>query len=436
MKKKSLYNFFKLEGLFFNLQLLIFAANMKHPATINIEDYNYDLPQERIAKFPLDKRDQSKLLIYENGKIYKNVFKNIDKNLPPNSLLVFNETKVIQARLHFFKENGAKIEIFCLEAVSPTAEVQLAFQQNSPVIWKCFVGNSKKWKEGSLKKRIEIKGDEIDLFATRKAIEGEAYLIEFSWLPSKYKFSQILESAGLVPLPPYMNREAAKEDKNRYQTIYACQEGSVAAPTAGLHFTKNIFTKLKKKNIQIDELTLHVGAGTFKPVSTSNIGEHEMHTEKILLQKSCIENLIRYTNKNIIAVGTTTVRTLESLYWFACKLVIEENPIFNIKQWDPYLDKYQLDKTSEELLSIVLNYMENKGIEVLQGKTQLMIVPSYQFKLINILITNFHQPKSTLLLLVSAFIGDDWKKAYQFAFENDFRFLSYGDSCLFKRVTM
>jgi S-adenosylmethionine:tRNA ribosyltransferase-isomerase len=409
---------------------------MKHPATINIEDYNYDLPQERIAKFPLDKRDHSKLLVYENGEICEDVFKNIDKKLPADSLLVFNETKVIQARLQFFKESGAKIEIFCLEAISPTAEVQLAFQQKSPVVWKCFIGNSKKWKEGSLKKRIKIEGNEIEFFATRKGMDGEAHLIEFSWAPSEYQFSQILESAGLVPLPPYMNREAIEEDKDRYQTIYARHDGSVAAPTAGLHFTRDVFNKLKKRNINIDEVTLHVGAGTFKPVSASTIGEHEMHVEKILIQKSCIENLIRYADKNIIAVGTTTVRTLESLYWFACKLVVDENPHFSIKQWDPYLDKYQLAKTPDELLTIVLNYMEDQKIEVLQGETQLMIAPSYQFKLIDVLITNFHQPKSTLLLLVSAFIGDDWKKAYQFALENDFRFLSYGDSCLFKRVTM
>lgn len=404
---------------------------MKHPGYINIEDYNYDLPSNRIAKFPLSQRDESKLLIYKNGDLNQAVFKDIDQLLPSNSLLFFNDTKVIQARLHFFKESGAKIEIFCLEPMQPTSEIQLAFEQKSPVVWKCFIGNAKKWKEGSLKKIIKFENDEIEFFAKRIGMEGEAHLVEFSWVPISYNFSQLLESAGLVPLPPYLNREAEKEDKDRYQTIYAQHNGSVAAPTAGLHFTDDVFRKLDKKNIKTDEVILHVGAGTFKPVSADKINDHEMHTEKIIIRKSSIENLIRKRNKKIIAVGTTTVRTLESVYWFGVKLMVDKSPVFNIQQWDPYQEKYQLNKSVIEILEAVLDFMNKNELEELKGATQLMIAPGYSFNIVDILITNFHQPKSTLLLLVSAFMGSDWKQAYQYASDHDFRFLSYGDSCLF-----
>lgn len=404
---------------------------MKHPGYINIEDYNYDLPTDRIAKFPLALRDESKLLIYKKGNLSQAVFKDIDHLLPSNSLLFFNDTKVIQARLQFFKESGAKIEIFCLEPMQPTAEIQLAFQQKSPVIWKCFIGNAKKWKEGSLKKIIKFENDEIEFFAKRIGMEGEAHLVEFSWVPIAYNFSQLLESAGLVPLPPYLNREAEKEDKDRYQTIYAQYDGSVAAPTAGLHFTDDVFRKLDHKNIKTDEVILHVGAGTFKPVSADKISDHEMHTEKIIIRKSSIENLIRKRNKKIIAVGTTTVRTLESVYWFGVKLIVDKSPEFTIQQWDPYQEKYQLNKSVIEILEAVLDFMNKNELEELKGATQLMIAPGYTFNIVDILITNFHQPKSTLLLLVSAFMGNDWKQAYQYASDHDFRFLSYGDSCLF-----
>lgn len=403
---------------------------MMHPKYINIEDYNYDLPSDRIAKFPLGQRDESKLLVYKKGHLSQDVFKNIDQLLPSNSLLLFNDTKVIQARLRFFKESGAKIEIFCLEPVRPTSEIQLAFEQNSPVVWKCFIGNAKKWKEGSLKKMILIEDEEIEFFAKKVGMEGEAHLIEFSWDPIHFNFSQLLESAGLVPLPPYLNREAENEDKDRYQTIYAQHDGSVAAPTAGLHFTDEVFQKLVQKNIKTDEVILHVGAGTFKPVSADHIGDHEMHTEKIIVRKSTIENLLKKDNK-VIVVGTTTVRTLESLYWFGVKLMVDESPVFSINQWDPYQEKYQLNNSMNEILETILAFMSKNELNELHGETQLMIAPGYQFKMVDILITNFHQPKSTLLLLVSAFIGEDWEKAYQYAYNNDFRFLSYGDSCLF-----
>ncbi len=401
--------------------------------SIRIDDYDYSLPSGRIAKFPLFERDQSKLLIYKDGSLSQDTFKHLDQFLPPNSLLFFNETKVIQARLQFFKESGAKIEIFCLEPYQPVNEIQTAFQQTSPVVWKCFIGNSKKWKQGSIKKQIKINQEQIELRATRAGKLGEAHLVEFSWTPSNHNLSQLLESAGLVPLPPYLNREAEEEDKDRYQTIYAQHDGSVAAPTAGLHFTEGVFKKLTSKGINPEKVTLHVGAGTFKPVSSEKISGHEMHTEKIIVSKSTLQKLIEKEHKKTIVVGTTTVRTLESLYWFGVKLMVDRSTNFSINQWDPYQAKYQIEQTPKQVLENIRQFMNKHELEVLQGETQLMIAPEYDFKIADILITNFHQPKSTLLLLVSAFMGDDWKTAYQYALDNDFRFLSYGDSCLFFR---
>ncbi len=404
---------------------------MTSPASILIDNYDYPLPADRIAKFPLPKRDHSKLLIYKNGELVQDIFENIDEFLPSNSLLLFNETKVIQARLQFYKKSGAKIEIFCLEPYSPVTEIQLAFQQKSSVVWKCFIGNSKKWKEDLLEKQIQIDEKQVKFYAQRVGKEGEAHLVEFSWDPKDLTFSQILESAGLVPLPPYLNREAEKEDKDRYQTIYAQHDGSVAAPTAGLHFTDEVFNRLAQKNIGVDKVTLHVGAGTFKPVSSASIGEHEMHTEKIVIKKSTIEGLKNNKDQKIIMVGTTTIRSLESLYWFGVKLMVDQSKDFRIQQWDPYQEKYQIENPLHEVLEGILEFMKSENLDVLHGETQLMIAPGYQFKIADILITNFHQPKSTLLLLVSAFIGEDWKKSYTYALKENFRFLSYGDSCLF-----
>lgn len=403
----------------------------ENPAEICIDNYDYGLTEDRIAKYPLSKRDDSKLLIYRDAQVSQSMFNKIEDHLPQNSLLLFNETKVIQARLQFFKESGAKIEIFCLEAVKPVSEIQLAFQQNSGVIWKCFIGNAKKWKSTKLKKLISTSTGEIEFCAERVGMMGEAYLVEFTWNPSDLPFSELLERSGLVPLPPYLNREAEKSDKERYQTIYAQHDGSVAAPTAGLHFTAEVFEKLEEKNIQKDKVVLHVGAGTFKPVSTKHIGDHEMHREKMIIQKNTVENLLNDSNEHIIVVGTTTVRTLESLYWFGVKLIQDGDKEFSINQWDPYQEKYQIKKTVKEVLEFILNYMKDEKLEELQGETQLMIAPGYEFKIADILITNFHQPKSTLLLLVSAFIGESWKSAYKYALDQDFRFLSYGDSCLF-----
>lgn len=406
---------------------------MKNFQKINIEDFNYDLKPHQIAKYPLPHRDQSKLLVYNNGNVSQNFFFNIDQFLPENSLLFFNETKVIQARLEFFNEIGTKIEIFCLEPFQPTSEIESAFHCKSPVIWKCFVKNSKKWKEKVLVKKFEVDNQIIELLAKKISEEKEIYLVEFCWSQSNMLFSQIMNAVGLVPLPPYLKRQADHNDKIRYQTVYARYDGSVAAPTAGLHFTKEILQKLALKNIEIENLTLHVGAGTFKPISSKKITEHVMHAEKIIIKKSTVEKLINKKSKKIIVVGTTGIRTLESLYWFGVKLLVDEITNFDIQQWDPYQYKYKYRNNipSSEIFGKVLDFMNKNQLDELKGQTKLFILPGYDFKVANMLITNFHQPKSTLLLLIAAFIGNDWKKIYQFALENEFRFLSYGDSCLY-----
>ena len=403
--------------------------------SISIENYFYDLPQERVAKFPLEKRDRSQLLIYKNKNIEKEIFNNIDKYISNNSLLIFNETKVIQARIIFRKESGAKIEVFCLEPVEPSSEIQIAFQQKSASVWKCFVGNSKRWKSGKLTKKILYNGNDYILTAERKNRKDNVSLVEFCCKPQLLSFAQILESSGLVPLPPYLNREAEESDKIRYQTVYAKNNGSVAAPTAGFHFTDSVFQKLEKKNISFENLTLHVGAGTFKPVVSKTIIEHEMHTEKVLIKRETIESLLSDPKRKIIPVGTTTVRTLESLYWFGANLIVskDENINFSVSQWDPYSEELNSEISTGSALEAVQNYMRVNSLDILYGETKLMIAPGYDFKIADGIITNFHQPKSTLLLLIAAFIGDDWKKVYDFAMKNDFRFLSYGDSCLFFR---
>ncbi len=402
---------------------------------INIEEFNYDLPKERIAQFPLEKRDGSKLVIYKDGLISESTFKNIPELLPENSLMIYNETKVVQARLLFKKETGAKIEIFCLEPIEPTREIQQAFEQHSGVIWKCLVGNSKKWKNGKLNKHFSNKGKEALLTAERIEQHQSYSLIRFYWKPEGLTFSDILIQSGIIPLPPYMDRKTIDSDKYRYQTVYANSEGSVAAPTAGLHFTDEVFENLKNRNISLEEVTLHVGAGTFKPVSTSDVREHEMHKEQIVIRKSLIQSLLSSLDKNIIVVGTTTTRTIESLYWFGVKLLVNktENESIEINQWDPYKPEYNIGINVEKSLEAILSFMDKKGLEVISGKTQLIIIPGYKYKIPTVLITNFHMPQSTLLLLVSAFIGDNWKEVYDYALNHDFRFLSYGDSCLFFR---
>jgi S-adenosylmethionine:tRNA ribosyltransferase-isomerase len=399
-----------------------------HPAEIKIEDYNYELPEERIAKYPLPQRDDSKLLYLNNNTPEARKFKELPDLLPLDSLLVFNETKVIQARLLFRKQSGAAIEIFCLEPVEPSNDFQLAFQQSSPVVWKCLVGNARRWKNETLELKIEDGEDAIILKAEKKSKEGNAFLISFSWAPEHIPFSGIIEQTGQVPLPPYLNRKAEESDKERYQTIYARQDGSVAAPTAGLHFTDRIFEKLHAKGIETEQVTLHVGAGTFKPVSSETIAEHEMHTEHIVVPVDALKHMHRKFDDHIIAVGTTSLRTIESLYWMAVKLHSGDES-FKINQWDPYDLKQKI--SGKEALEILITYAAGKGIKEIKGQTQMIIAPGYHLKMARGLLTNFHQPKSTLLLLVAAIIGDKWKTAYDFALQNNFRFLSYGDSCLF-----
>jgi len=411
--------------------LFLQAAKMKtlNPENIKIVDYDYPLPDGRIAKYPLNKRDDSKLLFLNGEQPEDRTFKEIPDLLQSNSLLVFNETKVIQARLLFQKATGATIEIFCLEPVAPTNDFQLAFQQSSPVIWKCLVGNAKRWKNEILEIRISNDKNEIVLKAEKKEKIGEATLISFSWDPHDLIFSKIIELSGLVPIPPYLNRKAEESDKDRYQTIYAKNDGSVAAPTAGLHFTKQVLNDLLRKGIETEKVTLHVGAGTFKPVSSETISDHEMHTEQIVITIEALKHLYQRMDDKVIAVGTTSLRTLESLYWMAVKLKKGEDG-FSVKQWDPYqIEENEIN--GKEAIGILINYLEINYLKYLKGQTQLMIAPGYQFKIISGLITNFHQPKSTLLLLVAAMIGDNWKTAYDFALQNNFRFLSYGDSCLF-----
>jgi len=400
---------------------------------ININEFDYHLPEDKIAQFPLSGRDESKLLIYKRGLISEDIFKNIPNHLPENSLLVFNETKVIRARLLFRKSNGATIELFCLEPILPTRELQQAFEQNSGVVWKCMVGNSRRWKSGKLQKSISNNGSTFVLSAVRLQQMQDQSFIRFEWEPSALSFSEILVHTGIIPLPPYMKREAIKSDAERYQTIYARAEGSVAAPTAGLHFTAAVFQKLDQKKIDRVDLTLHVGAGTFKPVTQNEIKNHEMHFEKILIHKNMVQQILNHLSENITVVGTTSMRTVESLYWFGVKLMIDKKSPeeIDIKQWDSYDPIYNCEIRPRDSLMEVLNYMRKHSLETVSGQTQLMIVPGYRFRIPNILITNFHMPKSTLLLLVSAFIGKGWKEAYDYSLGHDFRFLSYGDACLF-----
>ncbi len=395
---------------------------------LSIEDYDYPLPEERIAKYPLPERDASKLLVLKDGVIKASQFKHIGDFLPKQTLLVFNETKVIRARLRFQKDTGSHIEIFCLE---PEDDYQIAFSSPSPVRWKCLVGNSKRWREGTLQQHLSSGGQEIMLCAERVSRNDQYSVIEFSWEPATLPFATVLEAAGEIPLPPYLHREAEPEDRDRYQTVFARYDGSVAAPTAGLHFTKPLLEQLRDQGVDMDEVTLHVGAGTFRPVATQTIGEHAMHSETIIVKKSLIQHLIQHIGHPIIPVGTTSTRTLESLYWIG--MILEEQGMalrdLHVEQWYPYETHPQL--STRQALQHILTYLDQHQLQRIEASTALMIAPSYQMRVITGLITNFHQPKSTLLLLVSALIGDRWKEAYQFALDHDFRFLSYGDSCLF-----
>ena len=399
---------------------------------INIAEYDYPLPDERIAKYPLAERDASKLLVLKNNKIGEDHFRNIGAYLPEKSVLVFNETKVVRARLQFVKESGAAIEVFCLEPITGNGDYQLAFSAGSPVEWHCLVGNSRRWKDGFLTMPLKIKGEDVLLKAERVEKTDAYSVVRFSWEPAEISFAEVLEHAGEIPLPPYLHREAEPSDRDRYQTVFAKYEGSVAAPTASLHLTKPLIAKLKEMGHTIEEVTLHVGAGTFRPVATDTIGEHEMHSESIIVKKQCIEHLHDNIDRTIIPVGTTSMRTIESVYWIGVMLLEQgfEERNLHVNQWFPYQDREKLPSTKESLEAI-LKYLETHHLDALHATTALMIAPSCPIMMTKALITNFHQPKSTLLLLVSALIGDRWKEAYKFALDHDFRFLSYGDSCLF-----
>ena len=403
-----------------------------HPNQIAIADFTYQLPVEKIALHPLEKRDQSKLLICSNEKIKEDIYKNIADHLHENSLLIFNNTKVIPARILFKKETGGTIEIFCLEPFEENTEYTTVMNKKASVKWKCMIGGAGKWKDRGLTKKIKIKNEEVELTATLKQKLTDAYVTEFSWQPSHYSFSEIIEQAGEIPLPPYIKRDVEENDKERYQTIYAKHKGSVAAPTAGLHFTPEVFSSLENKNIKTDFVTLHVGAGTFKPVKSTTMQQHEMHAEWINVAISTIENILNNLTENIIAVGTTSLRTIESLYWMGVKSYLNNNcslQELEIKQWEVYDELSKQNLKANVALTSLLAWMKKNELQRLFIKTQILIAPGYTFKIAKALITNFHQPGSTLLLLVAA-ITKDWKKIYEYALKNDFRFLSYGDGCL------
>ncbi len=404
---------------------------MQKPDQLSIENYNYELPSNRIAQYPLANRDESKLLVYNNS-IHSSNFKNLADFLPENALLIFNNTRVVQARLNFQKISGAQIEIFCLEPVEPTREIQEAFLQKETAVWKCLVGNRKKWKSGVLKMDFLVQGRSAHLLAERLSDEGEISFIRLSWNPANLTFSEVLEQSGKIPLPPYMHRKADDSDRQRYQTIYAKYDGSVAAPTAGLHFTPFVFEQLKNKNIRTEYVTLHVGAGTFKPVSEEKLADHQMHSEQIVVNRKLIEQLMNNDHQKLIAVGTTSIRTLESLFWIGTKMHYFPNETSSIlNQWEAYELAQKPLLTKRESLQEILNFMLQSKSEIFYSETQILIGPGYEFKLIDGMITNFHQPKSTLLLLISAYLGEFWKTIYDYALANDYRFLSYGDSCLF-----
>lgn len=400
---------------------------------IRIADYNYSLPDERIAKYPLAQRDSSKLLIYNHGKVGEDVFTSLPGYLPKGRLMIFNNTKVIQARLHFKKDTGASIEVFCLEPHRPN-DYQLNFAAQGECEWICLVGNLKRWKEGPLSRVIRLGDKSITLTARRgEEHHGGSHVISFKWDDENVSFAELLDAIGELPIPPYLNRKAEESDKKTYQTVYSKIKGSVAAPTAGLHFTEKVLHDIDEAGIIRDEVTLHVGAGTFKPVKSEEIEGHEMHSEYIVVKKSTIENLLAQGGK-AIAVGTTSVRTLESLYYIG--VILDSNPDaseeeLHVGQWLPYeyAEKAgQIDAMTA--LGNIKQYLERNSLSALHTTTQIIIAPGYEYKIVDMMVTNFHQPQSTLLLLVSAFVKGDWKSIYDYALSHDFRFLSYGDSSL------
>ena len=417
---------------------------------ILIEEYNYPLPDERIAKYPLAERDQSKLLVYREGEVSEDKFYRVGEYVPTGSLLIYNNTRVIQARLEFHKEagdeairligdkaRGARIEIFCLEPLEPH-DYQLSLGSTEGCTWKCMIGNAKKWKSGALSQPVILpSGEEVRLWAEKGEQTGNTFSVRFSWEGASVSFAEILDAVGELPIPPYLNRKTEESDKTTYQTVYSRIKGSVAAPTAGLHFTDNVLNGLRERGVKTAEVTLHVGAGTFQPVKVADANQHTMHTEIIAVPKATIQTIIENLG-HIVAVGTTSMRTLESLYFLGEQFYTRhmtqdtEHLTYSVSQFEPYEKEHAL--STREALQAIVDHLEQIGEEVLHAETQIMIKPGYIFHVVDQLITNFHQPKSTLLLLVSAFVGGDWHRIYDYALANDFRFLSYGDSSiLFRR---
>lgn len=395
---------------------------------IHISDFNYELPEKCIAKFPVTPRDHSKLLIYDKGNVSEDVFYNIANYLPKGELMVFNNTRVIQARIHFRKETGAVIEVFLLEPAQPS-DYELMFQSRGHCAWLCMVGNLKKWKEGTLQRSFNVRGRDVTLKAVRRHEQGTSQWIDFSW-DVDVPFADILDAVGELPIPPYLNRDTEESDKITYQTVYSKIEGSVAAPTAGLHFTDGVLRSIDNHGIEREELTLHVGAGTFRPVKSEEIAGHDMHTEYISVSRATLERLVSHDAK-AIAVGTTSVRTLESLYYIGARLAVNPDVYeedLHVAQWEPY-DTHPCI-TPVEALNNIISYLDRNGMGAFHGSTQIIIAPGYDYKIVKMLVTNFHQPQSTLLLLVSAFVHGDWRRIYDYALANGFRFLSYGDSSL------
>jgi S-adenosylmethionine:tRNA ribosyltransferase-isomerase len=417
---------------FVSKQQLAVSANM-HPKELQISSFSYPLPENRIARFPLEERDSSKLLIYKNGSVQEDRFNNIHRYLPTGSLIVFNQTRVIEARILFTKPSGGTLEVFLLDPAPVYQDITKALQQEGTADWKCLVGGASKWKHGYIpEKKIETGEGEIILRAEIIERNTGSFTIRFSWTPLQYSFASVIHYLGQVPLPPYLKRRPEITDENRYQTVYAKDKGSVAAPTAGLHFTERVFGQLKEKNIESVFLTLHVGAGTFMPVKADQMNGHEMHAEWIDVPLSAIE-MLSQNLKPLFSVGTTSMRTLESLYWMGVKVSTDESITLGqleISQWEVYdkLQPYMIPKS--ESLKALAQWLRKNNLQSLITKTQILIAPGYECKMIDGLITNFHQPESTLLLLVAAVIGSEWKSIYEFALNNNYRFLSYGDACL------
>ena len=403
---------------------------MKTINKIPVDNYDYDLPEEKIASFPLPERDKSKLLVYvKDNPIMHDIFHNLPKYIDPEKVVVFNNTRVIQARLIFQKDTGSIIEILCLNPVEPP-DYEMAFQKTKSCIWKCIIGNMKKWKTKTIEKEFNYNGNNYELIAEKQEANDNSINIRFSWNNSRLNFADVLEINGATPLPPYIKRKAIRSDKERYQTIYSKYNGSVAAPTAGLHITERVMNKLIANRIKLLELTLHIGADTFRPIKEKYVHDHKMHSEQFIISKEAIATLKNNADK-IIAVGTTTVRTLESIYWLGIKLKDLKNnipEIIRLNQWEAYNLPQNIEV--QESLEQLYDFMKDKRIDQLFAETQIMIIPGYKFRLTSGMITNFHMPKSTLLLLVAAFVGNSWRKIYEYALKNDFRFLSYGDCSL------